>query len=147
MFQEVIKKLCESMSSRDSKKRIVIRGREVFDSVLRATSITTGEQAIQIATDEFFRKFPENPEAARLFKLTLQKELIGIKGPRLVKSKVKVLKKSWEIENRASMRDQTRKRVVTLRLTEEEYKHLVTQAKKAGTTLSGYIRKKLGLNT
>ncbi|NJE50064.1 hypothetical protein [Thermococcus sp. 9N3] len=146
MFKEVIQRLHESMSSKDLKERVLVEGREVFDHVLRSAGITTGEQAIQIAIDEFSRKFPENPEAIKLFKLTLQKELTGIRGARLVKSKIKVLRKSWEIENQTILQDQRRKRVVTLRLTEEEYKQLVTQAREEGTTLSGYIRKKLGLN-
>jgi len=146
MFKEVIQRLHESVSSKDLKERILIEGRDVFDSVLRSAGITTGEQAIQIAVDEFSRKFPGDPEAIKLFELTLQKELTGIKGARLVKSKMKVLRKSWEIENQTILQDQRRKRVVTLRLTEEEYKRLITQAREEGTTLSGYIRKKLGLN-
>lgn len=145
MFQEVIQKLHTSIPPDEPKEEILTKGIEIFDKVLKSQNLTTGDEAVQIAVKEFSSAFNGNPEATTLFKLKLQKELSGLEGVRILKSKIKILRKSWEIESRAILQTPKRKRIVTLRLTEEEYNYLVTKAQEEGITLSEYIRHKLGL--
>lgn len=146
MFEQIIKRLHEIGAPADSQNKIPLAGIKAFEVIVKTKGIKKGEEAIEIAVQEFARYNNGDYESLQDFRALIEKELQELKGARIIKAKTRALKKIWEIEGRALLGPQKRNRIVLLRVTDKEYEKLITKAQEEGLNISNYIRKRLGLH-
>lgn len=118
--------------------------KRALDEILELKNINTGNEAVEYLTKRLSTLTIEE-DIKKQFLNIMQKELKTVSGKRRIKSKIKALKKIWEVETQTLFSKQKRTKWVSVRLTEDEYNLVVKTAQEEGLSISDYIRKKLGL--
>ncbi|WP_456327028.1 plasmid mobilization protein [Palaeococcus sp. (in: euryarchaeotes)] len=139
MFEGILAEISKNEKYQEIKDIITC----ALEEVLKINNINTGKEAINYLTKRLSTSGLDE-SIRRQFVHIMQKELGNVSGKRKTKSKIKALKKIWEIEIQTLFSRQKRTKWVSVRLTEDEYNLVVKQARKEGLSISDYVRKKLG---